>query len=116
MGRESIMAKQDKNCIFCKIAKGEVKQEKIMESDSFFATRDIHPHAPGHTLVIPKQHYVTLLDIPNRLGNEMIEFTTTVFVPETGVGGYVNTSLDLVADFFGAVIAMIYIRLRKGEI
>jgi len=48
--------------------------------------------------------------------NEMIEFTTTVFVPETGVGGYVNTSLDLVADFFGAVIAMIYIRLRKGEI
>src|SRR3989338_10053498 len=75
MGRESIMAKQDKNCIFCKIAKGEVKQEKIMESDSFFATRDIHPHAPGHTLVIPKQHFVTLLDIPNKIGNEMIEFT-----------------------------------------
>lgn len=48
--------------------------------------------------------------------NEMIEFTATVLVPETGVGGFINTSLDLVADFFGAVLAMIYIWMKKGEI
>lgn len=48
--------------------------------------------------------------------NEMIEFTAVVLMPETGVGGFINTSLDLVADFFGAVLAMIYIRLKKGEI
>jgi len=48
--------------------------------------------------------------------NEIVEFTVTVFVPETGVGGFINTSLDLVADFIGAILAMIYIRIRKGEI
>lgn len=72
------MAKEDKNCVFCKIAKGEFKQEKLMESDNFFATFDINPHAKGHTLVIPKKHYVTLLDVPNKLGDEMLEFTKKV--------------------------------------
>lgn len=48
--------------------------------------------------------------------NEMVEFIATVLVPETGVGGFINTSLDLVSDFVGAVLAMIYIRIRKGEI
>ena len=47
--------------------------------------------------------------------NEIIEFTATVFVPETGVGGYVNNSLDLVADLIGAILAWIYIVLKKYE-
>lgn len=38
--------------------------------------------------------------------NEIIEFLITVVVPQTGVGGYVNTSLDLVADLVGALIAL----------
>ncbi len=69
---------KDKNCVFCKIAKGEIKQEKIMESDNFFSIRDIKPSATGHSLVIPKKHFVTLLDIPDKLGNEMIKFTKKV--------------------------------------
>ena len=72
------MNKNDKNCVFCKIARGELKQRKVMESDSFFSILDIHPENPGHTLVIPKQHYVTLLDIPNKAGNEMLEFAKKV--------------------------------------
>jgi len=44
--------------------------------------------------------------------NEIIEFITTCVIPETGVGGYVNTSLDLVADFFGAVLALCILRLK----
>lgn len=44
--------------------------------------------------------------------NEIVEFTATVLVPKTGVGGYENTSLDLLADFIGAIGAMIYIRNR----
>lgn len=44
--------------------------------------------------------------------NEIIEFLATVLLPETGVGGYVNTSLDLVADLLGAIFALIVIRLR----
>ncbi|MEK6848415.1 MAG: DUF2238 domain-containing protein [Nanoarchaeota archaeon] len=48
--------------------------------------------------------------------NEMLEFLATILAPETGVGGYVNTSLDIVADLIGALLAFAYIRLRKGEI
>jgi len=48
--------------------------------------------------------------------NEIIEFTATVFVPETGVGGYVNNSLDLVSDLIGAILAWIYIVIKKYEI
>jgi uncharacterized membrane protein YjdF len=45
--------------------------------------------------------------------NEIIEFLATVFVPETGVGGYVNTALDLVSDLVGAVAAMAFIHLQR---
>lgn len=44
--------------------------------------------------------------------NEIVEFVATVLVPETGVGGYENTSLDLVADLVGAVLAVVYLRMR----
>lgn len=48
--------------------------------------------------------------------NEIVEFTLTVILPETGVGGYINTSLDLVADLIGALLALWYIRiLRRGR-
>ena len=45
--------------------------------------------------------------------NELLEFIATVLVPETGGGGYVNTSLDLVSDLIGAILAMVIIRLKK---
>jgi len=45
--------------------------------------------------------------------NEIVEFAATVLMPETGVGGYVNTSLDLVSDLVGAVLAIAIIRARR---
>ncbi|MEK6889108.1 MAG: HIT domain-containing protein [Nanoarchaeota archaeon] len=62
------------NCVFCKIVGGKIKSEKIGESDNFIAIKDAHPAVEGHTLIIPKKHMVTLLDIPNKLGNELLEF------------------------------------------
>ncbi|MCD4694054.1 DUF2238 domain-containing protein [bacterium] len=47
--------------------------------------------------------------------NEILEFIATVFVPETGVGGYINTSLDLVADLIGSLIALIYIIYKEKK-
>lgn len=69
---------EKKDCIFCKIAKGEIKSEFVMESNNFFAIMDIHPLTKGHCLVVSKKHFVTLLDIPNTLGNEMLEFSKKV--------------------------------------
>jgi len=45
--------------------------------------------------------------------NEIVEFIATLAVPETGVGGYMNTSLDLVANLVGAVLAVILLRLSS---
>ncbi|MBU0534845.1 HIT domain-containing protein [Patescibacteria group bacterium] len=44
------------NCIFCRIAKGEIPCEKIWEDRDFLAFLDIHPTTEGMTLIIPKQH------------------------------------------------------------
>ncbi|MBS3091416.1 HIT family protein [Candidatus Pacearchaeota archaeon] len=72
------MSKREDDCIFCRIAKGEIKSEKVLESNNFFAVLDIHPKSEGHTLIIPKKHFVTLLDIPNNLGQELLEFIKKV--------------------------------------
>lgn len=53
------------NCIFCKIIKGEVPAHKVYEDEKFLAFLDINPLSPGHTLVIPKDHYRFVWDVPN---------------------------------------------------
>lgn len=60
-----------KDCIFCKIAKKEIKSELVNETNNFIAILDAHPRAEGHTLIIPKKHYITFLDIPSTLSQEM---------------------------------------------
>ncbi len=52
------------NCIFCKIANGEIPAAKIWEDEDFLAFLDVSPASKGHTLVIPKSHYETIFDIP----------------------------------------------------
>lgn len=51
------------DCIFCKIANGEIPSMKIYEDDIVLAFLDINPDTDGHTLIIPKKHYQDLDDI-----------------------------------------------------
>lgn len=51
------------NCIFCKIARGEIPAIKVYENDLTVAFMDIQPASPGHTLIISKAHASHLLDI-----------------------------------------------------
>ena len=44
------------DCIFCKIATGEIPSTKVYEDDQILAFRDIEPQAPVHIIIIPKQH------------------------------------------------------------
>jgi histidine triad (HIT) family protein len=55
------------DCIFCKIVKGEVPADKVYEDDATIAFADIHPKAPGHTLLVPKEHYEWFTDLPDEL-------------------------------------------------
>ena len=48
---------KNENCIFCKIANGEIPSVKVWEDDKHLAILDIHPNTEGMTLVIPKEHY-----------------------------------------------------------
>ena len=54
-----------KNCIFCKIIKGEIDSAKIWEDDEFLAILDTKPNTKGMTLVLTKQHYDSdIFDMP----------------------------------------------------
>jgi len=53
------------DCLFCKIATGEIPSYKIYEDNSVMAFLDIHPRAPGHAVIIPRAHYETLLGVPD---------------------------------------------------
>lgn len=50
------------NCIFCKIVAGKIPSTMIYEDDEVIAFHDIHPAAPVHFLIVPKEHVATLAD------------------------------------------------------
>ncbi|MFH2028720.1 MAG: HIT family protein [Nanoarchaeota archaeon] len=60
------------DCIFCKIIKGDIPCAKIYEDDKIFSFLDIAPANKGHALVIPKEHYETLLDAPDVVVNDLM--------------------------------------------
>ena len=51
------------DCIFCKIAAGEIPAAKVYEDDQVVAFNDIAPQAPVHVLVIPRKHLASVLDV-----------------------------------------------------
>lgn len=66
---------QFEDCVFCSIVAGKIRADSVSSSPNFIAIKDAHPKAPGHTLIIPKKHFVTLLDMPDTLGQELLKFT-----------------------------------------
>ena len=52
-----------KDCIFCKIARGELPATRIYENEELFAFHDIAPKAPVHFLVIPKRHIANIMEL-----------------------------------------------------
>jgi histidine triad (HIT) family protein len=51
------------DCIFCKIIRGEIPAQRIYEDEEIFAFHDIHPQAPVHFMIIPKQHIASLNEV-----------------------------------------------------
>jgi histidine triad (HIT) family protein len=54
----------EQNCLFCRIIRGEVPALKVHEDEHVIAFLDVHPLAPGHTMVVPKRHFATLAQLP----------------------------------------------------
>ncbi len=74
------------NCIFCKIISKEIPCNTIHEDNNFLAFLDIHPHAKGHSVVIPKKHADDIFDLSDVLQSKLIRFVTQTM-------GKINTAL-----------------------
>lgn len=64
--------KQD-NCIFCKIAAGEIPSHTLYEDEQFKVILDVSPATKGHALIIPKQHYADMYELPEDTAAEVIK-------------------------------------------
>lgn len=51
------------DCIFCKIVRGEIPSNKVYEDEQVLAFYDIEPQAPVHILLVPKQHFTSVMDV-----------------------------------------------------
>lgn len=60
------------NCIFCKIANGEIPSRTVYEDESFRAILDLGPATPGHTLILPKEHADGLADLPDNIAAKVL--------------------------------------------
>ncbi len=80
-----------KDCVFCKIISGEIPSYKIYEDDFCLAFLDISNDVYGHTLVIPKKHYETMITCDNTTLSRVIETCKKIgdfYVKEKGIDGY----------------------------
>ena len=58
---------RNENCIFCKILNGDIPSTKLYEDDNFAIILDVGPASFGHALVLPKDHYANLFEMPEEL-------------------------------------------------
>lgn len=66
----------ESDCIFCKIAKGEIPTEKLYDDGEVFVIKDIAPLTPVHLLIIPHKHVPTLMD----LAEDQMDLVAGVFL------------------------------------
>ncbi len=65
MSPEELKEFQKKQCIFCQIIAGKVQSRKVYEDDSAVAILDVNPANPGHMLIMPKEHYSIMPQMPD---------------------------------------------------
>lgn len=68
------MENLEKDCLFCKIIRGEVSSYTVFENDDVKAFLDISQVNPGHTLMIPKKHIVNLFDYTNADAQKYLQY------------------------------------------
>lgn len=66
------------DCIFCKIANGEIPSRTVYEDEDFRAILDLGPATKGHTLILPKKHAKDLFELPQDTANKVIPIAQKV--------------------------------------
>lgn len=78
---------KDENCIFCKIANGEIPAATLYEDDDFRVILDLGPASKGHALILPKEHYANLYELPDELAAKVIVLAKKMITKLTDVLG-----------------------------
>ncbi len=105
------------DCLFCKMVAGEIKPAIVYENDLVLAFRDIHPQAPVHILVIPKQHIESLDDLPEHataLAGELLRATSRVARQEGLADRGYRTVINCRADA-GQEVNHLHIHILGGR-
>ncbi len=63
---------KDETCIFCKIANGEIPSKSIYEDEEFRVILDLGPATKGHALILPKNHYADLFELPEETAEKVM--------------------------------------------
>ena len=82
---------RDENCIFCKIANGEIPSATLYEDDDFRIILDLGPASRGHALLLPKEHYENLYMLPDELAAKALPVAKKMITKLTealGCDGY----------------------------
>lgn len=73
---EPVTDRHDPDCVFCKIVAGEIPSERVHEDDQVIAFKDLHPQAPVHVLVVPREHRRDVTELAQ--APELLAHTATV--------------------------------------
>jgi len=105
------------DCIFCKIVEKDIPSELIYEDERIVAFNDINPQAPVHILIIPKEHFASLNDIPEEkkdvLSHILLkarQIAQNIGINEKGYRIVLNTARDS-----GQVVFHIHFHLLGGR-
>ena len=97
----------ESDCIFCRIARGEIDAELVYAEDDVLAFRDINSKAPVHLLVIPRQHVANLEEVgelPDGVVKRLFEVSSAVAeeagITESGYAVRVNNGPDAQQEVF----------------
>jgi histidine triad (HIT) family protein len=105
------------DCLFCKMAAGDIPVEKLHSDELCFAIRDINPRAPVHCMVIPKEHIATARELREGHGPLLARLFTvaTKVADEEGVGERGYRLAFNVGEDAGMTIFHLHLHLLGGR-
>ncbi len=105
------------DCLFCRMAAGAAQVPKLHDDDQVFVIRDIHPRAPTHVMIIPKQHVASTRDLGPEHGALLAHMfqTATRLAEDLGVGDKGYRLTFNVGDEGGQTIYHLHLHLLGGR-
>ena len=76
---------KNENCIFCKIAGGEIPTATLYEDEDFKVILDLGPATKGHALIIPKEHFLNVYELTDKVAEKVMPLAKSIIVKMTDI-------------------------------